>query len=59
MTRYYDLTVYYKRDTQEGFEKQHYSIITEEILNATKTKYESAYNRGEYVALRFEYEIIQ
>ena len=59
MTRYYNLTVYHKQDNQEGFEEEHYSCITENILNAVKTKHEGVYDRGEYVALRFEYEIIQ
>lgn len=59
MTRYYNLIVYHKQDIQEGFKEEHYSCITEDILNAVKTKHEDAYNRGEYVALRFEYEIMQ
>ena len=59
MTRYYILTVYHKRDAQEEFKQECYSCITKDILSAVKNKHEDAYDRGEYVALKFEYEVIQ
>lgn len=59
MTRYYNLTVWYKHNINEGFIKEHYKIITENILNNIKARYEKGYMDGDYAALKIEYVIVQ
>lgn len=59
MTRYYNLTVYYKYDVHTGFYTKHYNIIADNIFDSIRLNYVKLYLRGVYKVLKFEYDIVQ
>ena len=59
MTRYYNLKVYYKCEVNQGFSCLHYNLITKDMLDSITKRYEDAYSNTEYVAIQFEYSIVQ
>lgn len=59
MKRYFNLSVYYKYNKEDGFYKEYFQNINENTLNRIKERFEKEYENGDYVALRFEYDLIQ
>lgn len=55
--RYYNLTVWHKHSIDVGFTEEHYTSINESVFKDIMARYNTDYMNGEYVALKFEYEI--